>query len=162
MPTPTYTALANITLGSATGSVTFSSIPATYRDLVLVLTATTSSSASHRFQINSDSGSNYLFVRMSGNGSSATSGGSAQTHVILSSVPLSSSSARIQSTTQIMDYSATDKHKTMLTRTDEAGSGTEALANRWANTAAVTSIFLYPNTGTWSVGSTFALYGIAS
>jgi hypothetical protein len=62
---------------------------------------------------------------------------------------------------QIMDYSATDKHKSALTRTTHTSqSVVEALASRWANTAAITSLAV--SGGTFNVGSTFALYGIVA
>ena len=44
MPTPTYTPLATVTLGTSAASVTFSSIPATYRDLILIFDGTGSGS----------------------------------------------------------------------------------------------------------------------
>jgi hypothetical protein len=65
------------------------------------------------------------------------------------------------STTQIMDYSATDKHKTTLSRGSGAGINAIAFAGRWANTAAVTTVsVVYPGGGQFTVGSTFSLYGI--
>jgi hypothetical protein len=160
MPTPTYTPLATVTLASAVSSLSFSSIPSSYRDLILVCVASTSTSSSPRAQVNSDSGSNYSFVRMSSSGSSATSGSGTSTAIIPNSVALANSSTRIQMTFNFMDYSATDKHKTILIRTDESSTGTEAFANRWASTSAITSIYLFPSTGTWSSGSTFSLYGV--
>jgi hypothetical protein len=57
-----YTALANVTLGSSAASVTFSSISQSYRDLVLVITATTSAVDNAFIRFNSDSGSNYNIV----------------------------------------------------------------------------------------------------
>jgi hypothetical protein len=43
MPTQTYVALASETLATSASSVTFAGIPATYRDLVLIVFAGTSS-----------------------------------------------------------------------------------------------------------------------
>jgi hypothetical protein len=64
MPTPTYTPLANVTLGATAATVTFGSIPATMRDLVVIVNGTTSSNVFTGLRFNSDSGSNYTFVRM--------------------------------------------------------------------------------------------------
>jgi len=36
-----------------------------------------------------------------------------------------------------------------------------AVAARWANTSAITSITLDGSTGSWDTGSTFNLYGVA-
>jgi hypothetical protein len=61
-----------------------------------------------------------------------------------------------------MDYSATDKHKTVLVRSNAASTGVEAIAQRWASTAAITSILVFPSTGSWAAGGTFSLYGIVA
>jgi hypothetical protein len=57
----TYEAIATQTLGSAAASVTFSSIPGTYTDLVIVCTPlrVTAGAEELVFQFNSDTGSNY-------------------------------------------------------------------------------------------------------
>jgi hypothetical protein len=59
-----------------------------------------------------------------------------------------------------MDYSATNKHKSVVTRNDHP-SHTQAQANRWANTAAITSISIAVRGGSsFASGSTFSLYGV--
>jgi len=159
MPTPTYTPLANVTLGSATSSVTFSSISQSYRDLRLVITGTSSTFVGVFWIINSDATStNYYNVYMLGDGG-GTGSGSANSN--------SWSSFRSSNLTQyvadVFDYSATDKHKTVLLRQNAASeSGTLAIAGRWANTAAITSLQISLGVATFSTGTTFALYGIAS
>ena len=152
MPTPTYTALANVTLGS-TATVTFSSIPATYRDLILVVRGTT-----NNIRVNGDTGSNYSNVAMYGNGSSAGSGAETTTFFYTNWWGGGTAANRMY-IVQFMDYSATDKHKTILVRGDQADAEANANAGRWANTAAITSI---TSVGTAPAGSTWSLYGIAS
>ena len=162
MPSATYIPMANITLGSSAASVTFSSISQAYRDLVLVINATTSNNGNPRIRFNSDTGSNYSQIRMTGNGSAASSASSTTYAGILTGdfAYAGSSSNYIVS---VMDYSATDKHKTVLSRGNIAAAATEAIAGRWANTAAVTTITLDEfSGGTFSSGSTFALYGVAA
>ena len=161
MPTPTYTALANITLGSSASSVTFSSIPATYRDLVLIHAGTSSNTDVNTIlaRLNGDSGSNFFQVAMAGSSGGVSTFTFTGTGV---SSGFSLSGDVSSNTTTIMDYSATDKHKTALSRQNVSGV-VRAVATRWANTAAVTSIVLVMDTGaTFSSGTTFALYGIAS
>jgi hypothetical protein len=158
LPTPTYTALANITLGSSASSVTFSSIPATYRDLVLVFDGTSSVGINGSVYFNSDTtAANYPYVRMNGNGSTTSSNSG---NNIWFDFQTSRSMVRVQ----IMDYSATDKHKTALSRWDNPSSVVGATAIRWANTAAITSLQVKDtnNAATFAAGTTFALYGIAS
>ncbi len=60
-----------------------------------------------------------------------------------------------------MDYSATDKHKTVLTRYGSAATDIQATASRWESTAAVNSVTIFDVLGqTYQVGSTFSLYGV--
>jgi len=159
MPTPTYTALATVTLASTAASVTFSSIPATYRDLILIITAQrTGSPVNVGMRFNGDSGSNYSSVFMTGTGSSAVSGTVSGTNVQLDVYPYPPSSGFNNYIVQIMDYSATDKHKSVLVRVNDAGNATEASAARWANTAAVNSLAL--TLSNFNTGSTFSLYGV--
>ena len=168
MATSTYIALANLTLTATDSDVTFSSIPATYRDLVLVSTTRNSSQSApfsqYRIRVNGDTGANYAGVYMIGDSSGAASaGGSGATeYTIYYSEPSTASSFAV-TISHFMDYSATDKHKTILTRNDAPSQSlTSAYAARWANTAAITSISVYAPAGAWAIGSTFALYGIIS
>ena len=160
MATPTYTAIASITLGSSASSVTFSSIPQDYRDLVLVVTGEGSSATSfYALYFNADTGANYSRVEMSGTGSGTSSSSPSNL------VPITHN-ATSESTTilQIMDYSATDKHKTVLYRNNSVDYPiVKAGAGRWASTSAVTSLEVEGTSGvTLTAGSTLALWGIAS
>jgi hypothetical protein len=158
MPTPTYVPMATVTLGSSASSVTFSSIPATYRDLIVVVDGTITSGAQVRMRFNSDSGSNYSFVKMAGDTGGAVSSSGTDTSVIIGNFTGSFHLLTIN----IMDYSATDKHKTVISRSNVLTVATEAFANRWANTTAITSVQVNTSANTWAIGSTFSLYGIAS
>lgn len=149
----TYVALANITLSSNASSVAFSSIPNTYRDLVLVSRNSMTVADSLYVRFNNDTGANYGSVRIfngvSDNYTPAEIGYNTTTNIGIAN---------------IMDYSATDKHKTYLTRWGNADgtSYVQAYAGRWANTAAITTVNIAPGSGQIASGSTFALYGIAS
>jgi hypothetical protein len=161
MPTPTYTPLANVTVAVAAASITFSSIPATYRDLVLVVESGSTIAGNDRnIRFNSDSGGNYFVVEMNGSGIAPAS--SATSSRTSGYIGYNNSTARTTSITQLLDYSATDKHKTSLSRFTDGSSFTGAMCNRWANTAAITSVTVFPSSSTFAAGSTFALYGIAS
>jgi hypothetical protein len=158
MPTPTYTALANITLGSSASSVTFSSIPATYRDLVVVVDGTISAGGGELVFVNFNgdtTSGNYSAVTAVGDGSAASSGTSPRRFGL--HYP-----ARSSTIASIMDYSATDKHKTYLSRSGSAANALEMDAGRWANTAAITSVKILVDANAFASGTSFALYGIAS
>jgi hypothetical protein len=158
MATPTYIPLATITLGSAQSSVTFGSIPATYRDLVIVMTSTAQTSDEYtRAYLNGDYGtSNYSFVQMFGSNNGYSGTGS---YPFFGQVIQAESCLNIM---EIMDYSATDKHKSALVRSNLTTKQVAATALRWANTNAVNSIQVTHGTGSsnYTAGSTFSLYAI--
>jgi len=156
MPTPTYTPLATVTLGSSAASVTFSSIPATYRDLIFVLSGVVSAGAGEviRVNFNGDTTSgNYSAVFANGDGSNTASGTEARRFGLMYA-------SRSQTVASFMDYSATDKHKTYLSRTGGASNAFEMIAGRWANTAAITSFRVFPDANGFASGSTLSLYGV--
>ena len=160
MPTPTYTPLASLTLSASAASVTFSSISQAYRDLVLVVSGAISSGGeSLRLRFNGDTGANYSYAYMAGTGTATESSSSPSNTFIMAFYNESTSTMM---TGSIMDYSATDKHKSVLFRGDNASARTMATAGRWANTAAITSIVVFPQSATWTAGSSFSLYGIVA
>lgn len=159
MPTPTYTALATITLTGTDTEIVFGSIPASYRDLIIVTDATSDANSGLYLRFNGNTSSIYDTVGAYGNGSSAISFSQNLTFTNANFI----SSGRGVNTIQIMDYSATDKHKTLLARASYAGNQAQMAAARWGSTSAITSVSLFMDGGrTFQSGSTFSLYGIAS
>jgi len=160
LPTPTYTPLATVTVASAVSSVSFSSIPASYRDLIIVHNnfGTTNNDSNGNFRFNGDSGSNYsrVYAFSEAGGSpvsgSGTGGTSLQVFGLRTTIGTS--------ITQIMDYSATDKHKTTLTRTNTPDHLVSMWAGRWANTSAINTIQLNAFSGNFAVGSVISMYGV--
>jgi hypothetical protein len=158
MPTPTYTALATRTLTSTPTVVTFSSISQSYRDLILVIEGTyTTGTGNTTLRFNGDSGSNYSNVYMLAAASPVTG---ALSGTLLYTGGFNSA-VRNNAIFNIMDYSATDKHKTVINRMNEAGNITYAWANRWASTSAITTIEI-TGSNPYAVGTTFSLYGIVA
>lgn len=159
------TALATTTLASSSATVTFSSISGAYRDLRLVIMHTNTGGATQEdsyFRFNGDTGANYSSVYMRGSGGS-TNSGSATNNTYLNTYN-DSNTENVLTTLDIMDYSATDKHKTTLMRQGSTGA-VFAIAGRWASTAAITSISMTSSdfgADSFIAGSTFTLFGIAS
>ena len=92
-------------------------------------------------------------------GTGSSSGSNSQTATYLAvSYPVNT--ARVPIQISIMDYSATDKHKTVLSRSGQANSAVDAWAGRWANTTGITSFGMAPATGNFQAGSVFSLYGV--
>ena len=166
MPTPTYDLIASNVLSSNATSVTFSSlntIGSGYRDLVLVANVLATATVDSLLRFNSDTGSNYSWVRASGNGSTAASFGNTTDGIYLNAVAQFDSTNRGLVITSVLDFAQTNKHKTVLTRSNNAGQGVEMGAGRWANTSAITSITFQSGSSTnFQSGSTFYLYGIVS
>jgi hypothetical protein len=157
LPTPTYTALATVTLGTSASSVTFSSIPATYRDLIFVFSGTAVSTTGLGLRFNSDTGSNYNYVQMYGTGSLTFSNTQSGTSLDIGVIGSGQSDNHLQ----IMDYSATDKHKTILARVNsESWANIRAAAGRWANTSAINNIQVIGTGANFAAGLTLSLYGV--
>lgn len=160
-----YVALANVTLGASATSVNFSSISQDYRDLVLIIDnarEAANNGATMLMRFNSNSSSIYNEVEMSGNGTSTQSStNTSQPEFALSQGQGMSNTNPMNFLVNIMDYS-TDKHKTVLVRTNFPSGMVQASAKRFAATTAVSSINLRPFTGSFASNTSFALYGIAS
>lgn len=155
----TYEAIATQTLGSATATVTFSSIPGTYTDLVLVVNAKGQSTNLYpQYKLNTSSALSRTY--MSGDGTSATSGRSSDNYIVGVN-QVYSSGFEFNSICHFMNYANTTTYKTVLVHTSNASRATEALVSTWRSTAAINSIEYYAS-GNFDVGSTFSLYGIKS
>lgn len=158
----TYEPIATTTLGSSSSTVTFSSIPATYTDLVLVSSSTqTAGPVNSRMRFNGDSSSNYSRTWLSGQGSGAYSGrGSNRTSFELDYY--TSPGTGNLTIVHVMNYANTTTYKTVLDRTGRAAEGTEAVVGLWRKTPeAITSIeYSLDGAGSFAAGSTFTLYGI--
>jgi hypothetical protein len=161
MPTATYDKIEAKTLGSATGSLTFSTIPATYTDLVLIANyTTTTANLDVRFQVNGDTGSNYSNTYLLGNGSSAGSGRSSNATYVGEYFSVGTSTNGNISILNVMNYANTTTNKTILHRVSSAEKELSANVALWRSTSAITSITLFTNTSSFTAGSTFTLYGI--
>jgi hypothetical protein len=159
----TYEPIATTTLGSTQTSVTFSSIPSTYTDIILVSSAaaTTSTGQGYGVQFNSDTGSNYSKTFLYGNGSSAVSGrASNQTNISISN--FDASGTPNPTIAHIQNYANTTTYKTVISRGGGVANFTIAYVGLWRSTSAITSMTLIIDSSTFTSGSVFTLYGIAA
>lgn len=157
--TGTYTLIASNTLGSGATSLTFSSIPQTYTDLILICNGNTSANANNYLQFNSDTGSNYSATRGSGDGSAASSTrNSNQTQMLLDGFGYWTSTYGANKIIHIMDYANTTTYKSVLTRANST-VGTDTLIGLWRSTSAINTI-KFNSDSTLQAGSIFKLYGI--
>lgn len=166
----TYNPIATTTLGSAAASYTFSSIPATYTDLVLVVAGLISIDGNSLYlQFNSDTATNYSLTSLAGNGSTASS--SRRTSYAQAAVCWNtgwSSNNQNNAIINIFNYANTTTYKTIITRSNNAAGasapGTETVVNLWRKTPeAINSIKIFDAGGAnLSTGFTATLFGIAS
>ena len=166
-----YESIQTVTVGAGGSStITFSSIPSTYKHLQLrILAATTTAAgdgAYFNIRFNSDSGTNYSYHDLFGNGSSVTASGLATQTAIygqrLSEANLTSIFGGV--VMDVLDYASVNKNKTVrsLGGYDANGSGSIYLiSGAWYNSStAINTIVLTPDANNFAQYSSFALYGI--
>ena len=158
MATTTYEPIATQTVtGSSTATITFSSIPQTYTDLVLVSNGGLANNGGYGLRYNNDTSSVYSRTFLKGDGSSATSGRSSNEDF----VPSTAGGANQTNIWQLQNYSNTTTFKTALSRGNGASSDVIAFVLLWRSTAAINRIDATSNS-TFTAGTTFTLYGIAN
>lgn len=160
----TYEPIATTTLGSSSATITFSSIPATYTDLRLILAYKPTSTGAYPYiQFNGDTATNYSRTRLSGDGTSAASNQSTNQTFIRLATTMAGGSWGFN-TVDVFSY-AGSTYKTSLTSSqeDQNGSGyVDRQVALWRSTSAITSIVITANTNAFDVGTTATLYGIKS
>jgi len=161
----TYEPIATTTLGSTANNITFNSIPATYTDLIIVVTASVSSgNDTFSMRFNNDTGSNYSFTTLNGNGASATSTiRNARTAIDFDDITSMAAGNLSFFTSDIFSY-AGSTYKTVLNTAsqDRNGSGSiEKSIGLWSATAAINTIKLFTYASvSMPIGTTATLYGI--
>jgi hypothetical protein len=167
-----YESIATVTVGSGgAADVTFSSIPATYTNLQIrgiarSLEANTGVDVPY-VQFNSDTGSNYNWHQLDGNGATTSAPGSASTTFMrggfigLNSELGSTFGAVI---IDILDYANVNKNKTIRVLSGTSYNNTSGavglFSGVWRNTNAITTIKLTASVANLAQYSQFALYGI--
>lgn len=153
----TYEPIATTTFTSSVGNVTFSSIPQTYTDLVIVMSYTLSTTTEYPYlRFNGDTATNYSTTVLSGDGSSAISTRSASTSVLRLGIANSSNPSNFIAS--VLNYTNATTYKTVLSRHNSASSTLGAIVGLWRSTAAITEIVL-DAAGNFATG-TATLYGI--
>jgi len=158
----TFQPIQTTTLSTAAADVTFSSIPATYTDLRLVFNGgSTGAAVNMTYQYNSDTGSNYSYTYLTGDGASATSSrGISTSNIFVNYYGYMTADNNTNMFIDIFNYSNSTTNKTSLSRANNAGNGTAALVGLWRNTAAITNIKLIAAGSSFRSGSIFTLYGV--
>jgi hypothetical protein len=172
---PAFESIATAT-GSGQTSVTFSSIPSTYKHLQIRIIARDNSgngggSGALRLRFNGDTSSVYDRHNLSGNGSSPSAGSDINSNDFsLDALMMGGGTgANIFGVgiLDIIDYASTTKNKTL--RLINGNNTNNTFGNEfirlqsgcWRNTSAISSIELYISNGSgYETGTTISLYGI--
>lgn len=162
-----YELIATANGTGSSGTITFSSIPSTYKHLqIRGVSKNTGTSTDFRINFNSDTSTNHATHRLVGNGSTMSSG------VFNGTTYLSYPSGLLAITTtanahsgvilDILDYTSTTKNKTvrLLGGYADSVSSVGLYSGLWINTSAISSIDLKAGTNNFSSTTRFSLYGI--
>jgi hypothetical protein len=160
-----YESISTQTVSSAVSSISFLSIPSTYKHLQIRAIARCSvNSGRLRFQFNGDTGTNYSDTYIYADGGSAS--GSSGANISRLSGAFSDATANIfgANIIDILDYTNANKFKATRTLSgiDYNGAGGEFIfwSGSWRSTATISSILMYFDSGNITQYSSFALYGI--
>lgn len=161
----TFSAIATVTVGSGgAANIEFTSIPSTYTDLVVLISArSTGADPNIMIRFNSSS-SNFTQRRLTGDGSSAVSGGSYGEWSAWASASTDTASTFGNSLIYIPNYNSST-NKAFSSDAVSENNGTTAYmtlgAELWSNTAAITSVsFIMGSNYNFAQYSTATLYGI--
>lgn len=170
-----FESIATATGTGSSGTITFSSIPSTYKSLqIRIIAKDSNTTVLDHFEIgmrfNSDTGTNYAYHYLAGDGSSAFAGGFATQNYYYIPVSLATSHSGetnvIAATIiDIIDYASTSKYKTSKTISGvnwNAGSTAEWIAlssGLWRSTSAINSI-TFKASNNFTTATQIALYGV--
>jgi len=169
-----YESIASTTVGSGgASSIAFTSIPADYTHLQIrgigrTSDANTGGNLATYIRINSDTGNNYAFHQLYGNGTSAGAGAGTSQNLIytIHAGPRGNDLSNTFSAQiiDILDYKNTNKYKTVRTlgghdMNDTTAQRIALTSGVWMSTSAITRIDIYLESN-MAQYTQFALYGI--
>jgi len=161
----TYEAIATYTVSSSVATITLSSIPQTYTDLVLVAALTASDNpATVIIRFNNDSANNYSQITMAGASYGATTEKETnQGRINISATAGAPSASPALFNASLLNYSNTTTNKTLLSRWSNGsttGQSAQAVVGLYRSTSQISRIDLFAFSSTFTNGSVFTIYGI--
>ena len=164
----TYTLIEAKTIGTAVASVTFTSIPQTYTDLLLRVSARNSAgSTGIQIEFNA-SATGYTNRRLFGDGSGVTSDAPGLNYISNTMIDDSGYTASTfgNGDIYIPNYTSSNYKSVSIdgvTENNATGALSMFTAGLWSNTAAITAVKLTAESaGNFVINSTFYLYGISN
>jgi len=164
----TYELISSQTVSNGTtATISFTSIPSTYTDIVLMFNGGGESGGGNvQVKVNNDTGATYSFTLFRGSGSAASGDRESNFSGYFRWGAYATPSSGVYSTFDVahfMDYSNTTTYKTVVMRANNAQGGCDATVGLWQSTSAINRLDItLPSPSYFKNGSTFRLYGIAS
>jgi hypothetical protein len=172
----TYTLISSSVLSTTATSVTFSSIPATYTDLIMKWSSRSNSASNGTFgtfRFNGSSSTNYSTRILYSNGSTVSNDAVSSRDDLFSEF-LTNGGASTSSTFSsgelyFPSYTSSTYKPVLVDSRTETNASTQAyigmVAGLWSNTSAITSLTIYSGStaspsDSFVSGSSFYLYGI--
>jgi hypothetical protein len=165
-PGKDFDSIATITPYTTTTTVVFSSIPSTYRHLQLRASAASAGAANMTIRLNGDTGNNYSWHYLEGNGASTSAGGGENGNYMLGPVTTNTASAYTGIIIDFLDYKDTNKNKTVRTLSGVDLNGSSTWLNMFSGvqynspSSPISSITITLGGSTFAANSHWALYGI--
>jgi hypothetical protein len=161
----TYTLIASTTVGAGgASSIDFTSIPATYTDLLVKFSLRTDVNGWRNIQLKLNTATtNFTIKALEGNGASASSSSDTIGYLGTAGGTNITASTFVNGELYIPNYASSNNKSYSVDNVSENNATTayaSLVAGLWSNTAAITSIGITPSAGSWVQYSTAYLYGI--
>jgi hypothetical protein len=158
------------TVGTAVATITLSSLPQTYTDLLIVVSPRTDDAGATTrnlvMKFNADSGANYAYKHLRGSGATvAVGGGTAQTGITVTNVVTGATATAItfgNISITIPNYAGSASKMALINGVSEQNVTTAYQTidgGSWTSTAAITSIAL-TTTGNFVTDTVVSIYGV--
>ena len=162
----TYTLISSVTVGSGgAASMSLTSIPATYTDLLVKLSLRSANNVSDVLVNFNSAGNNSTWRRLLGEASASSDSGSNGASLLIN---MSTTDANIFATNQmyIPNYTSSNNKsfatEAAIEKNSATGTARQILTGLWSNSAAITSISFTGTSGNFAEYSTAYLYGISN
>ena len=165
----TFTKIASVSVGSGgASSIDFTSIPSTYTDLCVKISARYDQSSDNAvyLRFNSNSGANYSYRYLYGSGAaaaSATASGDTRANAGIAVASSYTASTFSNSEIYVPNYAGSTNKSFSADNVQENNATTAfstLVAGLWSQTTAITAVNLFPASGNFVQYSTAVLYGI--
>lgn len=161
----TYKLITSTTLTGTQASVTISSIPATYTDLLVKTSIRYNGSSGQSVFVRFNSATtNYSMVYIEGSGSSVGANAWNTTGIWVDTTYSTDSSIFTNAEFYIPNYTGSNYKSVSSDITSEnnaSATDLSLIAGLWSDASAINSLYFYPNSGSFVSGSTFYVYGIS-